>query len=122
QVYRIELTPGATEAQLAPMEALFKPAELAPLAPLKKGHYDCEGLARDDQGRIYMCEEENRWILRCDPRTGRVERLPIDWARVESFFSADPNASFEGIAVGRGKLYVANERSAPLVITVDLAS
>jgi hypothetical protein len=121
-VYRIEMTPGTNEARLTPLGGLFKPAELAPLAPLKKGQYDCEGLARDEQGRIYLCEEANRWVLRCDPKTGRVERLPIDWAPVENFFSADPNASFEGIAVGRGKLYVANERSAPLVITVDLAS
>ena len=120
QVYRIEMVPGAGEGRLAPVEGLFRPSELAPLAPLKQGHYDCEGLARDDQGRIYLCEEANRWVLRCDPKTGKVERLPIDWALVAGFFSADPNASFEGIAVGNGRLFVANERSAPLIITVDL--
>jgi uncharacterized protein YjiK len=105
------------------MDYLFRPSELAPLAPLKEGHYDCEGLARDEMGRIYLCEEGNRWVLRCDPKTGRVERLPIDWAPVEQYFSSvDKNASFEGIAVGRGKLYVANERSSPVVIVVDLGS
>lgn len=123
QVYRIDIQPSASEAGLTPLENLFKPSELAPLAPLKLGHYDCEGLAIDDRGRIYLCEEANRWILRCDPKTGHVERLPIDWAPVEQYFSSvDANASFEGIAVGRGKLYVANERSAPRVIVVDLES
>jgi hypothetical protein len=122
EVYRIDRTTDAAEARLIPVPNLFRPAELARFVALKQGHYDCEGLARDEQGRIYICEEANRWILRCDPGTGRVERLPIDWSPVESFFSADPNASFEGIAVGGGKLYVANERSAALVIAVDLVS
>jgi len=68
-----------------------------------------------------VCEEKNRWILRCDARAGRVERLPIDWSPVQRFFNGlDPNASFEGIAIGHGKLYVANERTAPVIIVVDL--
>jgi hypothetical protein len=50
-----------------------------------------------------------------------VERLPIDWSRVSNYFTAaDRNASFEGLAVGNGKLYVANERSSGRIIVVDL--
>src|SRR5437868_7848952 len=79
RVYRIEMSPGAPEARLVHVEELFRSSELAAFAVLKHGRYDCEGLARDERGRIYMCEEADRWILRCDPKTGRVERLPIDW-------------------------------------------
>jgi glutamine cyclotransferase len=67
-----------------------------------------------------VCEEANRWILRWDPTTRTVERLAIDWSPVKKFFSHDPNASFEGLAVGQGKLYVANERSVGRIIVVDL--
>ena len=123
QVYRIELRPDGKEADLRAMPDVFSPDQLTSFAAGKKAHYDAEGLAQDDQGRLYLCEEQNRWILRCDPKTRRVERLPIDWAPVSDFFSGvDPNASFEGIAIGGGKLYVANERTAPVIIEVDLAS
>jgi len=122
RLYRIETRPGGAEADLRPLADCFTPEQLAPLAALKREHYDCEGIAQDEQGRLYLCEELNRWILRCDPKTGRVERLPIDWAPVRDLFSGvDPNASFEGIAIGDGKLYVANERTAALIIVVDLA-
>ena len=85
--------------------------------------FQCEGIARDNQGRFYICEESKRWIIRCDPRTGKTERLPIDWTPVKDYFSTvDGNASFEGIAVGNGNLYVANERSSAVIIEVDLAS
>jgi hypothetical protein len=120
QLCRIALTPGADTARLVPLEQWLTPAQLAPFASIKRGAYDCEGIARDERGRLYICEEANRWVLRCDPASGRVERLLIDLSPVEHFFSADPNASFEGVAVGRGKLYLANERNSPLVITVDL--
>jgi hypothetical protein len=120
ELCRIELAPGTATARLVPLGGWLTPAQLAPFAALKRGNWDCEGIARDEQGRLYICEEVNRWILRCDPKDGSVERLLIDWSPVENFFSADPNASFEGVAVSGGKLYVANERSSPLVITVDL--
>ena len=118
--YRIDFLPGTNVASLFPLTNLFSPAQLKPYAREKFSYYDSEGLAADELGRIYVCEEANRWILRCDPRTEKVERLSIDWSPVEKFFSADRNASFEGIAVGDGKLFVANERSVAVVITVDL--
>jgi len=116
------ILPGATEARLVPLNDCFTPTQLAALAGDQRP-FDCEGVAQDEQGRFYLCEERRRWILRCDPKTGRVERLPIDWSSVKDYFSpVDSNASFEGIAIGKGKLYVANERSSPLIIVVDLAS
>jgi len=118
-LYRI-LLPGAGEAvNLQPLTNCFTGLQLAHLAPYN-GHYDSEGIAQDDQGRLYICEEGNRWILRCDPKLGRSEVLPIDWSPVKEFFSADRNASFEGIAIGGGKIYVANERSEPVIAEVDL--
>jgi hypothetical protein len=122
QLYRVDLLPGGTEARLEPLPGCFTPDQLAALAGDRKP-FDCEGLAQDDQGRFYLCEEPRRWILRCDSRLGRVERLPIDWSPVKDYFSPiDSNASFEGIAIGNGKLYVANERSSPVIIVLDLAT
>jgi hypothetical protein len=119
-LYRIEFLSQGGEANVIPLTNCFTTAQLAPFAREKNGHYDCEGIAQDAEGRLYICEEANRWILRCDPKANRVERLPIDWSPVKSYFSSDLNASFEGIAIGNGKLYVANERSAPLIIVVDM--
>lgn len=121
-VYRIEFVTGTNAANLVPLTNCFTAAQLAPLATDRVTRYDAEGLALDTRGRIYLCEESRRWILRCDPRTGVIERLAIDWAPVKQFFDADLNASFEGIAVGDGRLYVANERSRAVIIVVDLAT
>lgn len=101
---------------------LFSPAALAPLANRKHGHYDGEGLAIDSRGRIYLCEETDRWILRCDPKTGAVELLEIDWSSVSHWFSTDKNASFEGIAIDGNRMWVANERRIGRIILVDLES
>jgi hypothetical protein len=120
--YRVALPAGGSSADLVRLTNVFDPVRLRRAAPTADGKYDCEGLARDAAGRLYMCEEANRWILRCDPATGQVERLPIDWAPVQRYFSSQKNASFEGVAVGEGRLYVANERSAPVIIVVDLES
>jgi hypothetical protein len=121
-LYRIDYLAGGQEADLVPFNDCFATDKLDALAG-DKHSFDCEGIALDEQGRFYMCEERRRWILRCDPRTGKTERLPIDWSRVKDYFSAvDSNASFEGIAIGKGKLYVANERSSAIIIVVDLAS
>lgn len=121
-LYRIDYLPGGKEADLVPFNDCFSTDKLDALAG-DKHTFDCEGIAMDEQGRVYMCEERRRWILRCDPRTGNTERLPIDWSRVKEYFSpVDSNASFEGIAIGKGKLYVANERSSAIIIVVDLAS
>lgn len=122
-LYRIEFLPQGTAANVIPLPNCFTPEQLAPFAKEKiGGHYDCEGIAQDPQGRLYICEEANRWILRFDPKANRVERLPIDWTPVTNYFSTDLNASFEGIAIGNGKLYVANERTHPVIIVVDLRS
>src|SRR2546430_6747213 len=109
-LYRIDLPGQGSSANLVALSNCFTRAQLAPFAKEKNGRYDTEGIAQDAQGRLYICEEANRWILRCDPKTDVVERLPIDWSPVKNYFSSDPNASFEGIAIGNGKLYVANER------------
>jgi hypothetical protein len=121
-VYRIQFRSGTNVADLVPLPDSFTAGQLAPWTPEKVGRWDCEGLARDEQGRLYLCEEANRWILRWDARTKSVERLAIDWSPVKSHFAADLNASFEGIAVGDGKLYVANERQRGRLIVVDLAT
>src|SRR5262245_5852918 len=121
-LYRIELLPGGAEARLVPIPNCFNSDQLAALTGQRHA-LDCEGIAQDDQGRFYLCEERHRWILRCDPRADRVERLRIDWSSVKDYFSPiDTNASFEGIAIGQGNLYVANERSSPIIIVVDLAT
>ena len=41
---------------------------------------------------------------------------------MKKYFHADRNASFEGVAVGGGKLWVANERQRGRIIVVDLAT
>ena len=121
EVYRIVFLTETNLARLIPVPDLFTEQKLARYAAEKVDRYDIEGLAQDDQGRIYICEEANRWILRCDPKSKAVERLPIDWTPVKKYFhSTDRNASFEGVAVGGGKLYVANERQKGRIIVVDL--
>jgi hypothetical protein len=121
-LFRIEFAPGANTANLVGVPDCFTPEQLAPYAARKTGRYDSEGLARDEAGRIYLCEEADRWILRWDPQTRAVERLGIDWTPVQRFFSVDRNASFEGVAVGGGRLYAANERSVGRIIVVELAT
>jgi len=121
-LYRIDFLPGGKEANLVPFNDCFQKDALRALSGDEHA-FDCEGIARDEQGRFYICEERRRSIFRCDPRTGLTERLPIDWSSVKDYFSPiDSNASFEGIAIGKGKLYVANERSSAVIIEVDLAS
>lgn len=118
-LYRIELP--ATNGGSGKLHAIpncFTPEQLAKYKPYNN-RYDCEGIAQDDEGRYYICEEGNRWILRSDPKAGTSEVLPIDWSSVKQFFSNDRNASFEGIAIGDGKMYVANERSDPVIIQLD---
>lgn len=122
-LYRVDFLPGGKEARLVPFNDCFSSNQLAALDPIHPRGFDCEGIARDEQGRLYLCEERRRWILRCDPATGRTERLPIEWGKATDYFSTvDANASFEGIAIGKGKLYVANERSSAQIIVVDLAT
>ena len=122
-VYRVQFPLGASAADLARLPDCFTPAQLAALAGAKSDRYDIEGITGDGRQRIYLCEEANRWILRFDPRSHTVERLKIDWKPVEKYFNpVDRNASFEGIAIGDGRLYVANERERGRIIVVDLAT
>jgi hypothetical protein len=86
----------------------------------RHGRFDIEGVTHDEQGRIYVCEESSRSVFRYDPAAKKVERLEIDWTPVRKYFSGDDNASFEGIAVGGGKLWLANERERARIIEVDL--
>jgi uncharacterized protein YjiK len=122
-IYKVQFS--IESADLVPFEECFGPAHIQAFARTgsKLDRYDCEGLALDGQGRMYLCEESSRSVLRCDPALGRIERLNIDWAPVKKHFNAgDPNASFEGIAVGNDRLYLANERQMGRIIAVDLAS
>jgi hypothetical protein len=121
EVFKVLLPSQPGEADLLMDRTAFPRAQLQHVAPTPVGRYDCEGLARDDQERLYLCEESQRWILRWDPRTKNTARLNIDWSPAQSFFSRkNRNASFEGVAVGRNRLYVANERERGRIIEVDL--
>ena len=122
-LYEIRWAEGQASADLVLLTNCFTAGQLKPLAAAKTGgRYDCEGIAQDEAGRIYVCEEADRWILRWDPNTLTVERLAIDWSPVKPYFSpTDANASFEGIAVAHGRLYVANEREQGRLIVADLA-
>jgi len=120
-LYRIDLGRDGVSADLKPVPNCFTAPQMAPFVDPAGRYSDCEGIAKDDRGRIYLCEEGGRRILRCDPKANQVESLPIDWTPVKQFFSSAKNASFEGIAIGKGKLYVANERTAPVIVVVDLA-
>ena len=119
-VYRIRFYPRDSSVDLERIPDCFTTQQLAPFAGEKVGRYDCEGVTEDDQGRIYLCEEANRWILRWDPRTKTVERLNIDWSPVEKYFSSDRNAAWEGIAIHGSTMYMANERKKGRLIVVDL--
>lgn len=118
RLFRIELTGDtgrlvATEHEFLPQRPARKAGEKPEPRP------DPEGLAVDDRGRVYVCEESQRQVFRYDPVTHATELLQVDWAPVKRWFSADINASWEGIAVGEGKLYLANERSRGRIIVVD---
>jgi uncharacterized protein YjiK len=120
---KIQFSQKTNEVDLVVIPDVFTVEQLAPFASEKVDRYDCEGVTEDSRGRIYYCEEANRWILRFDPKTKKVERLPIDWLPVKKYFHpTDRNASFEGIAVGYGKLFVANERQQGRIIVLDLKS
>jgi hypothetical protein len=119
-VYRIRFHSGSDSVDLERIPDCFTPAQLSPFAAQKTGRYDCEGVTQDDQGRIYLCEEADRWILRWDPLTKTVQRLDLDWTPVRKYFSSDRNAAWEGIAIHGTTMYVANERKKGRLIVVDL--
>jgi len=122
-LYRIQFCKGWHSLDLELLPGLFTQPQLASFQNQRIGPYDCEGIAEDAEGRIYVCEEGNRWILRADLKAKTLERLKIDWEPVRKYFhTIDRNASFEGIAIGGGHLYVANERARGRIIVVDLKS
>jgi uncharacterized protein YjiK len=92
---------------------------VAPLTRLGSA-FDFEGLAEDGQGRLYLCEEQDRAIYRFHRDSRTIERFTVDWTPVQKYFGQDRNASLEGIALGGGHIYVANERSQPRLIVLDL--
>ena len=69
-LYWIEVLPGGKEADLVPFGNCFQKDALRTLSGDERA-FDCEGIARDEQGRFYTCEERRRWILRCNSKTGR---------------------------------------------------
>jgi hypothetical protein len=121
EVFRVSFQIGTNVANLLMHTDLFNERQLGHLSESRTRRYDVEGIARDDQGRIYLCDEAERWILRCAPSGDRAERLDIDWTPVEHLFSRTTrNASFEGIAIGGSRLFLANERSQAAIIVIDL--
>jgi hypothetical protein len=119
--YRIELAPRGI-ARLHPDTNFFPLAAVRLAAGGKPISQDVEGLGQDDSGRIYLCEEGGRAIYRTTAG-GPVEKLEIDWTPVRAWFDPkDGNASFEGIAVGAGRIYIANERSTGRILVVDQTS
>jgi len=82
--------------------------------------FDIEGLALDSSGILYACDEFERRVLRFSSQ-GQLDSIPIDLEATAEFFSkTDVNASFEGIAIGDGHLYLANERNRGRLIDLDL--
>ena len=118
ELFEIALRDNRT-ADLLPTK-FFPQAAMIKAAGAKTSRFDCEGLAMDRASRIYLCEESQRGIYRSSADGKTVELLPIDWTPVARYFKGGINASFEGIAIGGEKLYVANERDAPRIIVVDL--
>lgn len=107
--------------------ATLLPTEFFTLAKVSQGagpggRFDCEGIASDEKSQLYICEESRRLVFRTTAAGAKVERLEIDWTPAQAFFRGSINASFEGIAIGGGKMYLANERDQPRIIVVDLAS
>jgi len=119
-IYQVHFPSHGNTCRLTPRSRLFPPVELARFEPEKIGRYDCEGIAIGPDGRVFVCEEANRWVLGCDRQTGKVERLAIDWSPVSRYLHPrDRNASWEGIAIGDGRIYLANERKTGRIVVVD---
>jgi hypothetical protein len=119
-LYEIILGTNGT-AQLK-LTGLFPHQAVSRAAILPEPRYDCEGIAVDPEGAVYISEESERSIFKTTGEGQTVERLKIDWSPVKRFFSRDPNASFEGVAIAPTKIYVANERDAARIIVVDRAT
>jgi hypothetical protein len=118
ELFEIELGENGASVEAT---GIFRPEALRKVSGVAgRTRFDTEGIALDDRGRIYICEESDREVFRWDGK--EVSRVPLDLEPVKQLFSEDQNASFEGVAVGNGKLYLANERERPVVIVIELAS
>ncbi len=116
-----EIVFGTNNTAQLKLTSFFPHAAVARVAIKPEPRYDCEGIAVDPEGAIYISEESQRSIFRTTAN-GAVERLKIDWSPMKQYFGRDSNASFEGVAVAPSKIYVANERDAARVIVVDRAT
>ena len=70
---------------------------------------------------IYLANERARHILRV--KAGKMERMPIDFSRIQEVQRGGSNAGFEGVAVDCTKdlMYVAKERSPREIFTVRMS-
>ncbi len=124
-IYRIQFHDGTNVADLVRMPDLLGDEDVARLLarPRSRSRLDIEGLAMDAQGRLFLSEEARRWILMRDPDSRTWEPLPIDWSPVRRWFHrTDLNASFEGVAAGGDRLYVANERQEGRILVIEPGS
>ncbi|HTI71591.1 MAG TPA: esterase-like activity of phytase family protein [Candidatus Limnocylindria bacterium] len=121
-VFEVDLGPGEV-ASLRRIPGVLDRASLQKLCPGRTLPFDLEALAVDSTGRLYVTDEAERLVFRYDFGTRTVDRLAIDWSPVTKWFNAaDRNASFEGVAAGDGKLFVANEREVGRIIELDAGS
>lgn len=121
-LYRIEGLDEGSVARLTLVPDVFTKASLDAAFGKSSPAYDLEGLAVDDQGRFYVCDEISRHLFRFDPQTRKTERLATDWSPVRKWISEDGNASWEGLAIGGGELFVANERSVGRIVVVSMST
>ena len=120
-VYRIEGLDDGPEGRLVLVPGVFTKTALDAASRRVASAYDLEGLAVDNQGRWYVCDEISRNLFRFDHKTGRTEMLATDWSPVRKWLSEDGNASWEGLAIGGGSLFLANERSVGRIVVVSMS-
>jgi len=99
---------------------LFPKDRLSQLAAKKTSRFDLEGISKDSHGNLYVSEETQRLVFQSSPDGKVIEAFAFDWSPVKKFLSNDPNASLEGIAIAGDLLYLANERSSPRIVVIDL--
>ena len=119
-VYELSLKSNSV-AELKPLPLFQRPA-LARLVPKRAARLDLEGIALDAAGNLYVSEESQRVVFKSSSDGKNIEALAFDWSPVKKFFSGDPNASLEGIAIAGDRLFLANERSSARIIVLDLPS
>ncbi|MBM3902678.1 MAG: hypothetical protein FJ379_11425 [Verrucomicrobia bacterium] len=121
-LYRIEGLDEGSVARLELVPDVFTKASLDAACGQTAPAYDLEGLAIDDQGRFYVCDEISRHLFRFDPKTRKTERLATDWSPVRKWISEDGNASWEGLAIGGGQLFLANERNVGRIVVISMST